>query len=72
MRVTISLSDEAYELAKAHSEQHAVSLGDALSELIVQSPALSTLQTVEGRFLAYKSIRIQTPESARKDDEDYQ
>lgn len=71
MRTTIELSADAYHVAKAFATQHRVSLGRAISQLILSPAQSSTSLVKEGRFLTYRGKQVLTPELAKELDNEY-
>lgn len=73
MRTTIVLSDAAYHVARAHAASRRISLGKAISELILQPMDQDRVAVREARS-KYPSVRIEgavTPEKVAEilDDE---
>lgn len=71
MRTTVELSNDAYQVAKAFADQQKISLGKAISELIVRPKREPSTLVKEGRFLSYRGKRVLTPELAKELDEEY-
>lgn len=71
MRTTVDLSNDAYQVAKAMAEQQKISLGKAISELIIRPKRETSNLVREGRFLSYEGKRVLTPELAKELDDEY-
>lgn len=71
MRTTVDLTNDAYQIAKAMAEQQKISLGKAISELIIRPKRESSNLVREGRFLSYEGKRVLTPELAKELDDEY-
>lgn len=71
MRTTIDLAPDAYAVAKAFAEQERISLGKAISQLILTPKEKTPNLVKEGRFLSYRSKRVLNPELAKELDDEY-
>ncbi len=71
MRTTIDLTPDAYAVAKAFAEQERISLGKAISQLILTPKEKTPSLVKEGRFLSYRSKRVLNPELAKDLDDEY-
>lgn len=60
VRTTVDLSDDAYYVARAHAAERRISLGKAISELILAPNAPRTTQVAESRS-KYPSVRVDRP-----------